>query len=160
MTLTPNKEKPRLLIIDDDESIRDMLTLMLDDEGFNVDTAKDGKEAITKSYSKIYNLAIVDWRLPDIDGTNLLPLLKSTTPRMAKIMLTGFPSAKNVMDASKNGADAFLVKPVEPPILLKKIEELLRKQKETRKTSEEISEFTVTKARELLEEKSFMNTGI
>lgn len=118
----------RILIIDDDENIRETLSLALENEGFTVDTVNDGQEAISKSFENFYNLAIIDWRLPDIDGTRLLSELKQTTPRMRKIMLTGFPSMDNAIDAVNNYADAFLVKPVKFEELLTKINELLREQ--------------------------------
>ena len=118
----------RILIIDDDENIRETLSLALKNEGFTVDTVNDGQEAISKSFENFYNLAIIDWRLPDIDGTKLLSELKQTTPRMRKIMLTGFPSMDNAIDAVNNYADAFLLKPVKFEELLAKINELLREQ--------------------------------
>ena len=121
-------DSTRILIIDDDENIRETLSLALENEGFTVDTANDGQEAISKSFENFYNLAIIDWRLPDIEGTKLLSELKQTTPRMRKIMLTGFPSMDNAIDAVNNYADAFLLKPVKFEELLAKINELLREQ--------------------------------
>ena len=118
----------KILIIDDDENIRESLSLVLENEGFTVDTASDGEEAISKSFENFYNLAIIDWRLPDIEGTKLLTELKQTTPRMRKIMLTGFPSIDNAIDAVNNYADAFLVKPVKFEELFTKINELLSEQ--------------------------------
>ena len=58
---------PRMLVVDDDENIRETLGMALQDEGYIVDKAASGKEAIAKSYANFYNLAIVDWRLPDIE---------------------------------------------------------------------------------------------
>ena len=113
------------------------MSLALEDESFIVDTAKNGQEAISKSFEKFYNVAIVDWRLPDIEGTNLLGELKETTPKMVKIMLTGFPSMDNAIDAVNNSADAFLVKPVRFEKLLETINELLAKQENEKEYSEE-----------------------
>ncbi|MFA5365001.1 MAG: response regulator transcription factor [Candidatus Bathyarchaeia archaeon] len=127
----------KILVIDDDKSIRNTLALALKEEGFDVDTAENGKEAINKSYSSFYNLAIVDWRLPDIQGTDLLTKLKETTPKMAKIMLTGYPSMDNAIDSVNNHADAFLLKPVHFEVLLEKVRELLRQQEQDNKFSEE-----------------------
>jgi DNA-binding response OmpR family regulator len=127
----------KILVIDDDTPIRETLSLALETAGFKVDSAKNGKEAITKSHETFYNLAIVDWRLPDIEGTKLLGELKETTPRMAKILLTGFPSMDNAIDAVNNCADAFIVKPVKLEDLVSKIKELLRKQQEEKDYSEE-----------------------
>jgi DNA-binding NtrC family response regulator len=120
----------RILVIDDDESIRTMLALILEDEGFSIDTAQNGEEAVAKSNAEFYNLAIVDFKLPDVEGTKLLLMLRKTEPRMMKIMLTGYPTVQNAAEAAKNGADAFMVKPADPPVLIGKIRELLKKQDE------------------------------
>jgi DNA-binding response OmpR family regulator len=127
----------RILLIDDDENITETLILALEAEGFIVDSAKTGKEAIAKSFENFYNLAVVDWRLPDIDGTKLLGELKQTTPKMAKIMLTGFPSMDNAIDAVNNRADAFLVKPVLFEKLLETINGLLVQQESAVEYNEE-----------------------
>jgi DNA-binding NtrC family response regulator len=141
----------RILVIDDDEVIRNTLAMALELEGYIVDKAENGKEAITKSYSNVYNLAIVDWRLPDIEGTKLLGELKETTPKMAKIMLTGYPSMENAIAAVNKRADAFLVKPVDFDVLLGKISELLKLQEQSRSLSEDLMvNFIETRARELL----------
>ena len=126
----------RILLIDDDETITESLSIALQDECFIVDTAKNGKEAISKSFENFYNVAVVDWRLPDIEGTELLGKLKETTPKMVKIMLTGFPSMENAIDAVNNCADAFLLKPVSFVKLLEKIRELLEKQEKEQEYDE------------------------
>jgi DNA-binding response OmpR family regulator len=120
----------RILLIDDDKNIRQTLAIILQEEGYVVDTAENGKDAVDKSFANFYNLAIVDWHLPDIEGTKLITQLKETTPKMAKIMLTGYPSMNNAIEAVNEHADAFLVKPVEVDELLKKIRELLIRQEE------------------------------
>ncbi|MCW4034208.1 MAG: response regulator [Candidatus Bathyarchaeota archaeon] len=127
----------RILVIDDDKSIRKTLALALREEGYIVDTAETGKEGITKSHENYYNLAIIDWRLPDSEGTEVLGKLKQTTPKMAKIMLTGYPSMDNAIDSVNNDADAFLLKPVHFEVLLKKIKELLGSQQQEMVYSEE-----------------------
>jgi DNA-binding NtrC family response regulator len=120
----------RILLIDDDKNILQTLSIVLREEGYTVDTAESGKEAVDKSFANFYNLAIVDWRLPDVEGTKLITQLKETTPKMAKIMLTGYPSMNNAIEAVNQHADAFLLKPVDVDELLKKIRELLILQKE------------------------------
>lgn len=148
-------EPSRILIIDDDETIRITLSMLLKEEGYIVDTAENGKEAIAKSNANFYNLAIIDWRLPDTEGTNLLIDLKETTPKMVKIMLTGFPSMQNAMDSVNAHADAFIIKPVNSAVLLKKIKELLAQQELGKKFSEDkVASFIETRVRELGRTKS------
>ena len=145
----------RILLIDDDKNIRQTLAIILQEEGYVVDTAENGKEAVEKSFANFYNLAIVDWRLPDVEGTRLLTQLKETTPKMAKIMLTGYPSMNNAVEAVNRHADAFLLKPVDVDELLKKIRELLIQQKESGAFCEDkMVSFIETRA------KQFMQTDI
>lgn len=143
-------KQAKILVIDDDFSIREVLSMLLEEEGYIVDTAEDGKEAVEKSNNNFYNLAIIDYRLPDIEGTVLLKKLKNTTPKMIKVMLTGYPSTKNAIDAVNNNAHAFLQKPVETRVLLAKIAELLKMQQEDATYSEErVAEFIRNKMTEL-----------
>ena len=142
--------KGRILIIDDDKTIRQTLAIVLEEEGYIIDTAENGKEAVAKSVENFYNLAIVDWRLPDIEGTKLITQLKETTPKMVKIMLTGYPSMTNAIDAVNEHADAFLLKPVDIEELLNKIEELLKQQRENEVFSEnKIVSFIETRTKEI-----------
>jgi len=141
---------PRILVIDDDESIRKVLTNVLQDKGYIVDTAKDGEEAIKKAKTDFYNLALIDIRLPDMEGIELLNKLKDSTPKMVKIILTGYPSLENTIDAVNKGADGYLIKPVNINALFEKIEEHLKKQEEDQKYSEEkVTQFIETRVRQL-----------
>jgi DNA-binding NtrC family response regulator len=145
----------RILVIDDDKIIRRSLTITLEDEGYIVDTAENGKEAIEKTNTNFYNLAIVDWRLPDIEGTKLLHKLKATTPKMAKIMLTGYPSMNNAIDAVNKRADAFFTKPIAIDELLAKIKELLIFQEgENHYSGAKVAEFIEARTKQVLEAKA------
>jgi len=121
--------QPRILVIDDDESIRTTMAAILESEGYSVDTVENGKEAIQKSNSDLYKVALIDFRLPDMKGTELLTALRETTPRMAKIMVTGYPTVQNAIDCVNKHADAYFVKPVDYEALLNTIRNLIQKQK-------------------------------
>ena len=143
--------KTRILVIDDDENIRMVLKTLLEDEGYMVDTAENGYEAIGKSKEGFYNLALIDIKLPDMEGTKLLTAMKETFPPMVKIMVTGFPTMQNAIEAVNKGADGFVTKPIEDmEDLLSKIREHLKKQQEKKKFSEEkVAEFVESRAKEL-----------
>jgi len=130
-------ETQRILIVDDDKSICTALSLILEEEGYDVDTAETGSEAIEKTNSRVYNVVLLDFRLPDIEGTRLLTRIKDTVPRMRKIMITGYPSMANAVDSVNFGADAFIVKPCEATELLRKIKEQLEKQRQDYQYSQE-----------------------
>jgi DNA-binding NtrC family response regulator len=143
-------ENARIIVIDDDESIRKILTTILEEEGYEVDTANTGKEAIRKTNEKVYNLALIDMRLPDIEGIDLLLRIKDTTPRMRKIIITGYPTIQNAMEAVNRQADAFILKPFDMGKVLQTIREQLKKQDEEKQFSQEkVAAFIETRAKEL-----------
>jgi DNA-binding response OmpR family regulator len=112
-----------ILVIDDDKSILRTFTRILQKNGYAIDVAETGKEAMEKSKKQTFNLALIDIRLPDIDGTELLIKLQKVMPEAVKIMITGFPSLETGIKALDEGADAYLVKPVKPEELIALIEE-------------------------------------
>jgi len=119
------QKKNRILIVDDDEAVLESIGDYLAMKGFYVDTAKTGTEAIEKSKKNFFNLAILDIRLPDMGGTELLGKIHDTEPKMIKVMLTGYPNSQNAIDSVNGGADAYLVKPVQLDKVLKLIEQKL-----------------------------------
>jgi two-component system response regulator PilR (NtrC family) len=146
-------EQARILVVDDNESIRKVLTMILEEEGYAVDVAKNGREAIQKCKVKFYNLALIDIRLPDIKGVKLLTRMKDTTPTMRKIIITGYPSLKNAVEALNRGAHAYVMKPFDVTKVLELIKEQLVNQKEEREYSQEkVTEFIETRVKEMEEE--------
>ena len=149
------KERARILVVDDDESIRETFTAILEENGYVVDTAESGKEAIEKTNKNFYNAAFIDIRLPDMEGTELLTALKDTTPKMRKIIVTGYPALQNAIEAVNKNADAYVTKPPKMNDVLNLLKEHLEKQKEEKKLSEEkVTEFIQKRAKEINEEKS------
>ncbi len=147
--------KKRILIVDDDEAILDSVKGYLSLKGYSVDTAKTAKDAIRKSEDHYYNLAILDIRLPDANGTDLLTKMRKTRPEMVKIMLTGYPDQANTMDSLNRGANGYLLKPVELDKLLKVIEKKLKQQEEAKKMDrEKVTEYIVSWGKEKDEDKS------
>jgi DNA-binding response OmpR family regulator len=122
--------KKTILVVDDDKSILRTFTRILQKNGYTIDAAETGREAIEKAEAKHYDLALVDVRLPDMDGTDLLAKMKNTLHDTIKIMITGFPSLESGIKALDEGADAYLVKPVKPEELLMLIEEKLKNKEE------------------------------
>jgi DNA-binding response OmpR family regulator len=115
-----------ILVVDDDKSILRTFTRILQNNGYEIDAAETGKEAIEKVEKRHFDLALVDVRLPDMDGTDFLAKMKKPLQNTVKIMITGFPSIETGVKALDEGADAYLVKPVKPEELLLLIEEKLK----------------------------------
>ena len=130
-------EAAKVLVIDDDEIVRNSISTTLRNAGYNVETAENGAKAIAKSETGFYNLALIDIRLPDMEGTELLKKLKETTPKMVKIILTGYPSLQNAVDAVNKGADGYVIKPAKMNELLRMISEHLAKQQNAERFIEE-----------------------
>ncbi|MFQ6073621.1 MAG: response regulator [Candidatus Bathyarchaeia archaeon] len=144
------KKKKSILVVEDDEVISKSLKHILQLEGYSVDTAKTGQEAIQKSKTKFFNLALIDIKLPDMEGTKLLTTMHKTVPKMMKIMITGYPSLENAIKSLNHGADAYIIKPVNPEKLLTLIKEKLKEQLQAEKmTKEKVTEWIKTRARQL-----------
>ncbi len=139
-----------MLVVDDEDSIRTTIKAILEDEGYKVDLAATGKEAIEKSTAQFYNVMLLDIRLPDMEGIELLKKLRTDIPRTRKIMVTGFPSLQNTIEALNKGADAYLVKPVDVEELLKVVREQIEKQVEEQEFSElKVSEFIESRIKDI-----------
>jgi DNA-binding NtrC family response regulator len=140
----------QILVVDDDETIRKTMKAILEDEGYLVDLAATGKEAVQKTHEKTYNIALLDIRLPDMEGIELLKLMKETVPRIRKIMVTGYPSMQNAIGALNKNADAYLLKPVDIEKLLSVVREQLQAQENERKFSEQkVAEFIESRVKEM-----------
>ncbi len=125
-----NNSKKNILVIDDDKSILRTFTRILQKSGYEIDVAETGKEAMEKAKKKCYDVALIDIRLPDMDGTDLLVKTKQNMRDAIKIMITGFPSLETGVKALDEGADAYLVKPVKPEELISLIDQKLKAKEE------------------------------
>ncbi|MCW4035521.1 MAG: response regulator [Candidatus Bathyarchaeota archaeon] len=142
----------KILIVEDDKNIRETMKNILEQNGYEIDEAETGEEAEQKIQTKFYNLALLDIKLPDMDGTKLLTKLHKDTPKMMKIMVTGYPSLENAIEALNQGADAYVTKPVKPAKLLEIIKEKLEEQSKAEKMTEgKVTEWIKSRAKQLEE---------
>ena len=143
-------KQARILIVDDDETILATMKAILEDEGYIVDLASTGEEAIQLTMKKTYNLALLDIRLPDMEGVELLKLMRDSVPRTRKVMVTGYPSMQNAIDALNKNADAYLLKPLDNEKLLNLVKEQLDAQVSELKFSEQkVAEFIESRVKEM-----------
>jgi len=145
-------DKIKILVIDDDPEIRYTFETLLSAEGYDVEVAETGMEAIKKTKERRFNIALIDINLPDINGIQLLTMLREGTPKMRKIIVTGAPTLPNAVEAVNKKANAYLIKPVDVPQMLEVLKEQLEQQQSEETFSEgKIEEFIQSRAREFLE---------
>jgi len=147
--------KKSVLIVDDDRTILESLKEIFLMKGFEVETAETGREAIEKSKRRFFNLMLLDIKLPDMEGTKLLQEVEDTVPKMVKIMVTGYPTLENAVEALNLGADAYLMKPIDPQKMLQVVEEKLKEQeKEEAFDAEKVKVWIKTRIQKLKMEES------
>jgi len=140
----------RILIVDDDENIRKVLTAIFEDEGYTVESVDTAKKAIERTRRKFYNIVLIDIRLPDMEGIELLTKMRDTIPKMRKIIITGYPTLQNAIEAVNRGSDAYILKPFNMEKVLETMKEQLKEQEEEKRYSQEkVAEFIETRVREL-----------
>jgi DNA-binding NtrC family response regulator len=122
--------KKRVLVVDDDESIRESSKQVLEGAGYEVLLAADGQAAIDQFSAQLIDVMILDLNLPIRDGWDAFEEVTRANPFVPTIIITGMANQYNV--ASAAGAGALLEKPIEAPLLLKTIEDLLTESKEKR----------------------------
>jgi DNA-binding NtrC family response regulator len=118
-------DKSRILVVDDEDALRMVLSSELSSSGYDVATASDGDEAITVIQNKKFDLVLLDIKMPKVDGFEVLKFVKKNYPSMKVIMLTGFADLKNAIESKKHGAEDFVSKPYDLVDLLTTIERVL-----------------------------------
>ncbi len=112
MGLGQGESRPaRILVVDDEESIRDLLRLVLTGEGYSVITANDGKEAIEYLEAQRFDLVITDLVMPRVNGVEVLRAAKRIDPNYPVMVITGYPSVETVTKLVRLGAGDYLTKP-------------------------------------------------
>ena len=119
-------EKNRILVVDDEAALRTVLSTQLKGQGYSVSTAGDGDIAIELLRSQDFDLILLDLKMPNVDGFEVLSYVKEKHPTTKVIVLTGFSDLKNALDSKGFGADYFVGKPYEFSDLLSDIQRVLR----------------------------------
>lgn len=118
-------EKRRILVCDDEDALRTILSSELAGAGYEVATAADGEEGIAEVSSQKFDLVLLDIKMPRKDGFEVLKFIKKERPDVKVIMLTGFADLKNAIESKKYGAEDFVSKPYDLVDLLTTIERVL-----------------------------------
>ena len=131
-------KKARILIVDDNENMLETLNDILQEQGYETEIAKTGKEAIAKAEKSYFNIAIIDIKLPDITGLKVLQIFRRRYPKRKNIMVTAYANLNNTMDALNKGANAYIKKPVDPDKLGQALKQCLEEQNKIEKSIAEI----------------------
>ncbi|MBX3009255.1 MAG: sigma-54-dependent Fis family transcriptional regulator [Melioribacteraceae bacterium] len=117
--------KANILIVDDEKAIRDSLKMILEEEGYSTDVAQDGEEALQKIEATNFDAVITDIKMPRLDGIQLLEAASKISPDTFFIIMTAYASVKTAIDALRNGAYDYLIKPVEFDDVIIRIKRLM-----------------------------------
>lgn len=118
-------QKNRILVVDDEDALRTVLSSELEGEGYKVASAADGSEAIEILKKEGFDLILLDIKMPNVDGFEVLKFVKESHPDTKVIMLTGFADLKNAIESKKLGAEDFVSKPYDLVDLLTTVERVL-----------------------------------
>lgn len=118
-------QKNRILVVDDEDMLRNVIVQQLTGEGYAVGDAADGQEAIDILSKTDYDLILLDLKMPRVDGFEVLRFVKSTKPQTKVVVLTGFADLKNAIESKKLGAEDFISKPYDLVDLLTTVERVL-----------------------------------
>ena len=126
------------------------LKVYLEIKDFSVDIAESGRDAIKKIMAQNYDLIISESKLSDMECTELLEKIQKVTPNTIKIIVTNYPSLKNVISSLNLGVNAYFLLPIESEQFLKTIKKKLKEQEEVGKMDQEkITEMIKTRIRML-----------
>jgi len=121
--------KFKILIIDDEQNIRDIFSLLLEEQGYEVETAENGTSGLEKIKFFKPDLLLLDMNLPDINGIEVLAQVKVLHPETDVIIITAFGTIKNAVEATRQGAYDYLEKPIDNDELLLLISRVLKVKK-------------------------------
>src|SRR5215204_2911351 len=117
----------RILIVEDEEHLADLLAEVLGREGYVATTASDGRSGLTRALSEDFDLLVVDWMLPDLDGVQVVKRLRAAEVRVPILMLTARAQVEDRVEGLDAGADDYLPKPFAFPELLARVQALARR---------------------------------
>jgi len=122
-------DRARILIVDADEGTRKTLTLFLRKKGYEAEAAATGQEALDRARKRAFNLALLDVRLPDVEGVDLIAPLREVHSHLAVIMVTDYASVRTAVQALDEGASGYITKPLDVDQMLATIKGTLESQR-------------------------------
>ena len=128
-TLAEPSEAARILVVDDERVIREILAEFLSLEGFSVQTVEDGEKALTELRLRPYDLLITDLKMPRVSGLQLLERIEAERLGVLTVLMTGFGTVETAIEAMKKGAYDYLLKPFKVEEVIHVVERALYRQR-------------------------------
>ncbi len=120
-----NEPKHRLLIVDDDQDILDGAVMILESEGYIIETASSAEEALEMLRDRTFGLVLADYHLPGKSGAYLARMVREHCPSTAIVMITAHATVPSAVEALRTGADDYLTKPIKPSVLKERVNSLV-----------------------------------
>ena len=144
------KDRKNVLVIDDEPIILDSCRRILHDEGFEVNGAMNGREGLKKIEEDKYDAVLVDWKLPEIDGMEVLRIIKKNHPDIIVVMITGYPSVASAVQAMKLGVSNYVSKPFTPEELKEALVNALAHSEQPKKEEPEVKSAIEAEAKRII----------
>jgi formate/nitrite transporter len=124
--------RKRMLVIDDESLVLSSVRRIFGDEGYEVVTTDDPRRGLEMAQESRYDVILCDWRMPQLDGIDVVEMLDKRSPESAIVMITGFPALERATDAMKRGAVDYLAKPFTPEEIVGAVDKALKRKEQQR----------------------------
>ena len=143
MKLETKNKKTKLLIVEDEEDIRELMAFHLSKQDMEIDVAEDGKKAYDKLLYNQYDLVVMDWMIPEVNGLDLLSWIRKKENKhheLPVLMVTAKSDPASIVQGLESGADDYMVKPFDFNVLRARINNLLTRSQQLQKADKKDSE--------------------
>lgn len=136
MQTQSSTQKARVLVVEDEADVRDLIVLHLKREGFEVSAVEDGEKGVKHFDGATPDLAVVDWMLPGMSGLDVTKWIHENRKGLPILMVTARADSADIVRGLESGADDYVTKPFEIPVFLARVRSLLRRAKQANATAE------------------------